>query len=823
MKVLILIFFLAFFNPIFSQSNIDSLQTTLNSTSSDTTRINILLALAKEYRNEGNYDSSIVSSGRAIQLSQKLQSSNNKSFIEFANRSLPNAYNFLGIAYSETGDFVQAFGNLQTYLRLEQEAQNQKGIAKALNNIGDAYYYKGNYPRGLEYYFKALAIRIRRGDKKGEGSSYQNIGDIYSDQGNYQKAFDYYNRWLTIRQETGDSSGVIKAKNNIGTLYYFQGNFAMALENFYSILHLQQGMNDKQGEAITLNNIGAIYSDQGEFDKGLENYLKALTIYEQLNDQHNIASTQCNIGIVYQKQNRHNKALDYFYRALKTQKELSDQFLMSSTLANIGSVYASMGKETVNKDSVHFYYSKSLSFLNQSVKIQQELSDKRGLATSYITIGKVASEQKKFDEAIQNFNKSLSVSQEIGSQDIQKDALEALSTIYEKTGQGLPALKYYKEFIIARDSIYNLENTKKGLRAEMNFEFEKKEAIAKLEQEKKEQQHAEEVKRQSIVIVSVIIVLLLIIVFTLSLYKRFRIIRKQKEVIEHQKKVVDESYQLLDIQKNIVEEKNKEITDSINYASRIQRALLTSEDYLRNQLNKLGTNKNEDSFFIFYQPKDIVSGDFYYSVDHNNRLYITTADCTGHGVPGAFMSMLNISYLTEKIIEKEISKPNEILNQVRDSVIKALNPNGASDTGAVNDGMDCVLLCFDFDSKVNGEVSLSYAAANNSFYILRDGELITQRPDKMAVGKSPSDHISFTNYEVKLKQGDIIYTLTDGYPDQFGGSQGKKFKYKQLESLLVSFANKPMREQKQMLSDTINKWKDGYEQVDDILLIGVRV
>ncbi|HXD94762.1 MAG TPA: SpoIIE family protein phosphatase [Bacteroidia bacterium] len=222
------------------------------------------------------------------------------------------------------------------------------------------------------------------------------------------------------------------------------------------------------------------------------------------------------------------------------------------------------------------------------------------------------------------------------------------------------------------------------------------------------------------------------------------------------------------------------------------------------------------NFFILYKPKDIVSGDFYWAHEINNKFYICTADCTGHGVPGAFMSMLNISYLNESIIEKNISKPDKVLNHIRNEIIHSLNPEGSEEES--KDGMDCILACFDFST-----YTLEYAAANNSFYIIRDKEIINCPADKMPVGKSPKDHEPFTLHTVPLKKGDTVYMLTDGLPDQFGGPKGKKFKYKQLEDILLENNQKSLQEQKEILSARFEDWKGNLEQVDDVCLIGVRV
>ncbi|MCK6648389.1 MAG: serine/threonine-protein phosphatase [Bacteroidia bacterium] len=227
-------------------------------------------------------------------------------------------------------------------------------------------------------------------------------------------------------------------------------------------------------------------------------------------------------------------------------------------------------------------------------------------------------------------------------------------------------------------------------------------------------------------------------------------------------------------------------------------------------------------FFILYKPKDIVSGDFYYALSHKHQgskkeiFYMSAADCTGHGVPGALMSMMAVSKLNESIIEKNLIAPNEILDNVRKGIIASLNPEGSEEES--KDGMDCVLCAFDFE-----DMKLDFAAANNPLWLVRDGKVTEYAPDKMPVGKSPKENEPYTLKSIDLVKGDIIYIFTDGYADQFGGEKGKKFKYKQLQELLISNSHLPMPEQKQILANTIEKWMGNLEQVDDILVIGIKI
>jgi serine phosphatase RsbU (regulator of sigma subunit) len=222
-----------------------------------------------------------------------------------------------------------------------------------------------------------------------------------------------------------------------------------------------------------------------------------------------------------------------------------------------------------------------------------------------------------------------------------------------------------------------------------------------------------------------------------------------------------------------------------------------------------------ENYFVFFQPKDVVSGDFYWAsaLSNGNFAYVT-ADSTGHGVPGAIMSILNVSSL-EKAIEKE-TEPASILNATRKLIIDRLKKDGSADGG--KDGMDCSLVVLDKNKK-----QLSYAAAYNPVWIVRNSGLLEFAPDKAPVGKHDRDQIPFTQHTVELQTGDMIYTLTDGLADQFGGPKGKKFMYKQLKELLCGVAHLTVTEQKEKISDAFLQWKEGFEQVDDICLIGVRV
>lgn len=274
---------------------------------------------------------------------------------------------------------------------------------------------------------------------------------------------------------------------------------------------------------------------------------------------------------------------------------------------------------------------------------------------------------------------------------------------------------------------------------------------------------------------------------------------------------IDEATIEIKEQKSLIEEKHKEITDSINYAERIQRSLLASKQLLDENLN---------DYFIVYKPKDVVSGDFYWAAlidfESNKKFILCTADSTGHGVPGAIMSILNISCLEKAFEVEKLTTPDEILNYTRIKIIETLKKDGSVEGG--KDGMDCSICIYDF-----ANMKLQVAAANNPVWIIREGNVIEIKPDKMPVGRHDKQNVVFTLHEVSIQKGDVIYTLTDGFPDQFGGEKEKKFMTKNLRTLLSSNAHLPMYEQRYLLENTFANWIKGFEQVDDVTILGVKV
>jgi serine phosphatase RsbU (regulator of sigma subunit) len=371
----------------------------------------------------------------------------------------------------------------------------------------------------------------------------------------------------------------------------------------------------------------------------------------------------------------------------------------------------------------------------------------------------------------------------------EKKAKEAMVTQMEDT------LRMKLEILQAKQAEYDQLNGRiedqKTLVAQQDLEIQSRKA------EIEAQENTIGKQKNVIAIIAILSAIgIILLLFTIRSNNQRR---KANKLLYEQKNEIEK-------QKHLVDEKQKEILDSINYAKRIQTALMANSKLL---------SENLSEHFVLFKPKDIVAGDFYWAARLPDSFIYITADSTGHGVPGAFMSLLNISKLNDAINQR-ITRPDLVLNEVKSGIIRALNPEGSQEES--KDGMDAILCKLD-----RHNMKLQFAAANNSFCIIRNKTMINCKADKMPVGKSHDDSALFTFNEVSLEKGDMIFTYTDGYGDQFGGPDGKKFMHKQLRKILVEIADLPVAEQRAILDQRFESWKGALEQVDDVLVIGVRV
>ena len=710
----------------------------------------------------------------SVSQTKKIDSLENELKKAIHDTSKVNTLNSLAWEYRKN-NHEKALDYLEQAFALSEKLTFTKGKGNTYSRTGDIYYSSGKYNKAEEYYYKALAIKREMGDQKGIAKSLNNIGDVNLNLGNYKQAIDNYLESIKICKLIADQKLMFMPLNNIAVCYFYLANYEKALEYYVKALEVAENWENKKLLVNPSLGLGNVYKAMGNNKKALIYYKQALKISKEMQFVPGIYKSLNNIGIVYDNLNNVDTALIYNQEALKIAEAGNDQQEIALSLINVGNIY--------HKTKNHL---KALEYYQKALLINQETRNKDGCAKSLLNIGVIYSEIGNVEKAEEYLKQALIMADLINSKEVIMEGNEELSTVYFKKGDYKNAYTYYKNFISLKDSILNETNTKNIAEIETKYETEKKEReIERLTKDKqlKEAQLESQKNLRNVFIVGIGLLLLLI----LLAYNRYLIKQKANKEIA---------------------QKNKEITESISYAKRIQSSFLTSERYISQRLS---------DYFIFYNPRNIVSGDFYWLMEKNNNLYVCTADCTGHGIPGAFMSLISMGILNEIIYSKtHIKHTDEILNELRRIVILAVNPEGSLEEG--KDGMDAVLCRFDFQ-----KMELEYSAANNSFFIIRNGELLVFKPDKMPVGKHIGVEKPFTRTVIPIEKGDCIYTFSDGYADQFGGPEGKKFQSKRLKELFLSHCHKPMKVQKEIYARTIKEWQGDNEQVDDMLMMGIRV
>ncbi len=605
---------------------------------------------------------------------------------------------------------------------------------------------------------------------------------------------------LVLSEKINFKTGKAYALGMMGNVHMQTGNYPEAIKCVLFSLKIWEEQKNKKRMAISYNNLTVIYQDLHNDDEAIKNCYKTLELAKEIDDQTIEAACYNNLGNIFATNKEYKKALEYYGSSLKIKEEMGNKKGMANTYASMGIAYYEL------KDM-----EKALKFHLLSLDLRREIGDRFGVASSLINLASTYNFLKRVNESRKCLSEAFVIAREMQSKEVIYSAYAETTRLDSLTGNFKSAFFNYRLTNIYKDSLRNEETAIKSAREQMQFDFDKRTtADSVVFAKQKEIDDAqitaqnEEIKAKRNEQYFLFGGLALIFVFALFMYNRFKVTQKQKNIIQLQKTEVEE-------QKHIIEESKKDITDSINYALRIQNAILPPAHI---------NNSMFEQSFILFKPKDIVSGDFYWYSNKNGKRIIAATDCTGHGVPGAFMSMLGITFLNEIVNERNITSPSEILGHLRDKVKSTLKQKG--EEGESRDGMDIAIICLEENSR-----TLEFAGANNPLWICRKDnneiKLIEIAPDKRPIGYFKGMGLPFTNNKFDLKKDDHIYIFTDGYADQFGGPKGKKFKYKQFQDLLISTSSKPIHEQMAILNSSFESWKGELEQVDDVCVIGIRI
>jgi serine phosphatase RsbU (regulator of sigma subunit) len=665
-------------------------------------------------------------------------------------------------------------------LALSRKLNYKKGIAYSYNFMGIVSWGKGDLEKALDYYTKGLALMREAKELNGEASCLANIGYVHYNKGNFTLAAEYTKRAIRIKELRNDRRGMAACYNNLGNIYQDQTNYKEALLSHIKALKLREEIKDSSGIATSYINVAMVLEAQNKPDEALFNYQKALNAAGAAGDKFAMADALNNMGSVNRSKGNFKASLEHYNRALKLYKELHYKMGEAATYNGIGNVYLQ------NKN-----YDEALQFQLKGLQIQESGGFKKGSASTYNSLGDISREMRNYNQALIYYTKALEISTTIKSRDIMRDSYKNLSTIYEKLNDKENTIKYLKLYYEEKDSLLNKENFRQIYEINTRFETEKKEKEIEL-LTKDQIINEKTAKQQKIVRIALIVGLGLLGILLFSLYARYRFKQRANLLLERQKEEILKQSRL--------------ITDSIDYAKTIQEAILPDSEKLNSFL---------PDHFILYKPKATVSGDFYWIDKKGDQIICAVADCTGHGVPGAFMSILGQNILENVVQRSSAVDPGSMLTMLNNEIVARFYKNQES----VKHGMDIAMIMIDEKRQ-----QVQYAGARNSLYLVRENTLRDMKADKSSIGTVNREQqaITYTNNVFDLKKGDMLYLFSDGFPDQKGGADKKKFFYQPFKELLVSISNLPLSEQEQQLDKAITQWMGSTEQIDDILVMGIR-
>lgn len=819
LKALLTISFLIIIQSVFAVSA-DSLKALLDNESSDSIKIRLYIELGEAYETL-NTDSQLFYYKKAEKQAMALAEKGSRYNLLYA-----ESMNLQGFYYAGKGEIEKATYCFAVSLKTSKELMQE---GKDTEIIGEATW---GLSRAL---LNTASIRYLKSD--------------------YTGAVTHYQAAIYVKKQIDDKSGIALCINNIGLIYMAQGMDDKATASFQEALSMWAGMTGESDEnksseikrrmSMAYLNLGIIQKNQKNYEKAIEYYQLALDIRREMGDSRAMSECYLNMGVAYRNLGESDKAFIYYDKALFVFEKAGDKKAIMRANNNIGTLFTESGN-----------WEKALTYLTTAYDYAIGSGDKQAEAHILNNLADLYSKQNLFAKSLQASQRAFALADSIGSLPEKVRSYYQMMEAFAGTGKNSEALYYARKYISANDSLQGSEKMKTIQEMESRFQAEKKQQ--EIEKQKLTiRSNEEEMKRkdaeaafQKIMLFSMLAVLLLLVFLIWFIYRGYRIKKKahrdislknnqleqaQTEIMAQRDEILAQrdaiSNQKVHLQKALDEQ-----IDSIRYAQRIQKALIPAFDILEEIIKE--NNPVISDFAVYFRPKDIVSGDFYWAARTGDRLIFCVADCTGHGVPGAFMSMLGVSYLNEIIQRHNVHTAADILNELRASIVVSLRQQKAEDGSLVKqfnpaipmnrdslhevkDGMDISLCVLNIRTR-----ELQFAGANNSLYHIstenNTNVLNEIKGDKMPVGVYLRME-PFTNKIVNIGSGDVLYLLSDGFADQFGGGDYKKFGMKRFRNLLEKNAGETLEAQKKVLDTTFSEWKEGYQQLDDICIFSVRI
>ncbi|HBS85658.1 MAG: hypothetical protein A2W91_14155 [Bacteroidetes bacterium GWF2_38_335] len=725
--------------------------------------------------------------------------------------------------------------NARKAYELSKKSGYNEGLLNSMSLLGEYHLLQGNLDSAEIYVLQAFEMAKKLKDISAEASQYNSLGLIYHEKGDFSVALEYFQSALAIFKKLGLFEKQIKPLNNLGSCYKNTGEYYKAIEKYEEAIKISEDVHDELGRAINIGNLGVVYEKIGSYDKAFKYYLGALQICEERNFKTGMAPLYVNIAGVYSAQGDFDEAVKYCKKSYAVASELGEQKNIANAHINTGNVYLAKN----NADSAKYYFNKAyliaekkgyrqeqsyilfsmagisymnknyqeaLNYLYQCSDLQSKMNDRSGMVESKILIGKIKLLTGQKNVGVIMLEDAIKIAGSINFNGGIKDASFELAhayaslNLFEKAFNYMNICSQYKDTLMDREKAQVLSESEVKLQID---KLEKSNDVLKKEKLLEESEHRNEQQRSRIILYTGISGLALLFILAAWFFNRNQIKKKANRLLRL-------NHEEIKKQKEELAQSHKIITDSILYAKRIQESILPSEKQIKTDFPES---------FVFYRPKNVVSGDFYWHTHEGNYVFLAIVDCTGHGVPGAFMSMIGHTLLNQTIIEKEIFDPAEILENLNNGVNKALKQGGFEED-TQNDGMVLSLIRFEKDSN-----KIRAACANNAFYIVNEGVIETISGDFYNIGGifSQKQVMGFNNYDLEITPGSMIYLCSDGFKDQFGGENNEKFMAGRFEKMLSDASFLLAEEQLRFISDTFDNWKKDQPQMDDILVFGLRM
>jgi serine phosphatase RsbU (regulator of sigma subunit) len=723
--------------------------------------------------------------------------------------------NNLGLVMTRQNKFDEAINYMLKSLEMADENKQYLSAAKTMHNMAYVYEKKSNNEAALGYYLKSLEIKRKYSDSASVSSTLNNIGNIYSSYREYNKALAYYEQSLIISRYLHDSTQIALRYKNMARIYREQIKYEESMEYYLAALEIYKNMSRKDEVAAIYNSLGILYSLWERNDEAIGFFKQALDILKPFEEKELKARINNNIAECYENTRKMKMAEKYYKEAMLYFNDTELYFEKISTMQNYATLLGKMKREN-----------EALQLLNEVLYLAEKKKDTHQKARTYQIYSSIYVNMDQYKSAIVMLDRAIILAENTNSHELLRSIYETYYQSYKQIKNYKKALEYHEKAQQIHDNIYNIEVIAKTEELEKKYRLKQKEKEITLLLSKNELQKTKSrVQEDKIKAVTrarnlaYALGLLFFVLLTVSInairtkkrannnLKRYNAeINEQKEEISTQRDEIETQFGYINEQNKILQDQKQKITDSINYAQLIQKSILPNETIFTN---------NFAEHFILYRPKDIVSGDFYFGETQNNYLFLAAIDCTGHGVPGAFISLLGYNALRTAVKEKQLTDPAKILQHIDRQIISAMHGSDKIQ----GSGMDIILLRIDTKTR-----QMKFSGAKRPLIIIRNNELHELPTTRRSIG-GMRYHASkdFTTQEWKLKKNDHLYLYTDGYADQFGGNHHKKFKSIQFKNTLHEIQNMQLSTQKKILISKFDEWKGENEQIDDILVIGITI